>query len=241
VHFIWTGIQQAWQLLLHPNADLRSIVKVTLQLAVGSTVAALLIGVPIGLTAGIGRFHGRRLLMGVANGGFGLPPVLIGLIVFLLIWRAGPLGGLHLVYTVRGMILAQTLLNIPIVIAIVAAGAQAINADLITQARALGASFPQALMLAMREARVSIIVATIASLGAAFSEVGAVVIVGGNIDLQTRTIAGAILTTIAQGRYSEAIALGTILLGIVFLLAAALTLAQQRRVHTAQPERSAGR
>jgi tungstate transport system permease protein len=241
MHFIWNGLHEAWHLILHPNADLRSIVKVTLQLAFGSTVLALLIGVPTGVILGIGRFRGRRLAIATANGSLGLPPVLVGLVVFLLLWRAGPLGNLNLVYTVRGMIIAQTILNVPIVVAVVAAGAQAVSRDLLDQSRALGASFPQQMLLTMREARVSIMVATIASIGAAFSEVGAVIIVGGNIDLQTRTIAGAILTTVSQGRYSEAIALGVILLGVVLILAAGLTLVQQggqrarRRVRGIEP------
>lgn len=229
MHFIWSGFLQAWSLLTHPDAQLRSVVAVTLELALGSTVIALVLGVPLGLLLGVSRFRGRRLALAAANGGFGLPPVLVGLIVFLVICRSGPLGPLHLVYTVPGMILAQSLLNIPVAVAIVAAGAQAVRPELIEQSRALGASFPQALLLALSEARVSLMVAAIACLGAAFSEVGAVIIVGGNIDLQTQTIAGAILTTVAQGRYSQAIALGTILLGVVFVLAAVLTLAQQGR------------
>jgi len=226
VEFIWNGIREAWHLILHPNADLKSTIEVTLELALGSTFFAMLIGVPIGLGLGTGRFRGRRVFMAAANGGLGLPPVLVGLVVFLLLARAGPLGNLGLVYTVRGMIVAQIVLNLPIAIVIVAAGAQAVSPDLVMQARALGASRLQVGVLVLREARVSALVATIACIGAACSEVGAVIIVGGNIDLQTRTIAGAILTTISEGRYDEAIAFGIILLGIVFLLAAALTLVQ---------------
>jgi tungstate transport system permease protein len=234
MHFIWHGVTEAWQLLLHPDADLKSILKVTLRLAVESTILALLIGVPIGLALGLGSFRGRRLMLAGANAGLGLPPVLVGLVVFLLLAREGPLGQFNLVYTVNGMILAQTVLNVPIVVAIMAAGAQAVSTDLVTQARALGASRVQTGVLVLREARVSLYVAALGAMGAACSEVGAVVIVGGNIDLQTRTAAGAILTTISQGRYDEAIALGIILLGITFILAAALTIVQQRGQQAAQ-------
>jgi tungstate transport system permease protein len=233
MHFIWHGLTDAWHLLLHPDADLRSILKVTLRLAVESTILALIIGVPIGLALGLGRFRGRRLMLAGANAGLGLPPVLVGLVVFLLLARQGPFGRLNLVYTVNGMVLAQTILNVPIVVALMAAGAQAVSDDLVTQARALGASRVQTGVLVLREARVSLYVAALAAMGAACSEVGAVVIVGGNIDQQTRTAAGAILTTISEGRYDEAIALGTILLGITFLLAAGLTIAQQRGQQTA--------
>ena len=229
MHFILSGLAQAWHLIVHPDAQLRSVVTVTLELAFGSTVVALLLGVPLGLTLGIGRFRGRRVALVAANGGFGLPPVLVGLVVFLLISRSGPLGALDLVYTVPGMVAAQTLLNLPIVVAIVATGAQAVSPNLLEQSRALGASFVQSMLLAMAEARVSVMVAAVACIGASFSEVGAVVIVGGNIDLQTQTIAGAILTTVAQGRYSEAIALGVILLGVVLVLAALATLVKHGR------------
>ena len=240
MHFILSGLAQAWHLIVHPDAQLRSVVTVTLELAFGSTVVALLLGVPLGLTLGIGRFRGRRVALVAANGGFGLPPVLVGLVVFLLISRSGPLGALDLVYTVPGMVAAQTLLNLPIVVAIVATGAQAVSPNLLEQSRALGASFVQSMLLAMAEARVSVMVAAVACIGASFSEVGAVVIVGGNIDLQTQTIAGAILTTVAQGRYSEAIALGVILLGVVLVLTAFATLVQHgRRTHARAARRIA--
>ena len=229
MHFILSGLAEAWHLICHPDAQLRSVVTVTLELAFGSTVVALVLGVPLGLALGIGRFRGRRVALIAANGGFGLPPVLVGLVVFLLISRSGPLGALDLVYTVPGMVVAQTILNLPIVVAIVATGAQAVSPNLLEQSRALGASFTQSMLLAMGEARVSVMVAAVACIGASFSEVGAVVIVGGNIDLQTQTIAGAILTTVAQGRYSEAIALGVILLGVVLVLTAFATLVQHGR------------
>jgi tungstate transport system permease protein len=237
MHFIWHGIGQAWHLLLHPDADLRSVVTVTLRLAIESTLLALIIGVPIGVSLGIGRFRGRKTGLALANAGLGLPPVLVGLVMFLLLAREGPFGRFNLVYTVDGMVLAQTVLNVPIVVALMAAGAQAVSPDLVVQARALGASRWQAGILVLREARVSLYVATLAAIGAACSEVGAVVIVGGNIDNQTRTVAGAILTTISEGRYDQAIALGTILLGITFLLAAGLTIAQQRGQRT-RPHRN---
>ena len=229
MHFIWSGLQEAWRLILHPDAQLRSVLAVTLELALGSTVIAMALGVPLGLFLGAARFRMRRALLVAANGGFGLPPVLVGLVVFLLVSRSGPLGALGLVYTVPGMVVAQTILNLPIVVAIVAAGAQAVSSDLLQQSRALGASWLQSMLLTMAEARVSVVVAVVACIGASFSEVGAVVIVGGNIDLQTQTIAGAILTTVSQGRYAESIALGVILLGVVLVLTALAAVVEIRR------------
>jgi tungstate transport system permease protein len=227
VHFIWQGIRQAITLLLHPTADLRSILSVTLQLALYATLVALVIGLPIGLTLGLGRFRGRRLLLAVANAGLGAPPVVVGLVVSLLMFRQGPLGPLRLIYTLRGMVIAQSLLSIPIVISVTAAAVQSLDDALLAQARVLGASRLQLGAFALREARTSVYVAAIGAVGSALSEVGAVVLVGGNIDGQTRTAAGAILTTISAGRYGEGIALGVILLGLLLILAAGLTLAQQ--------------
>jgi tungstate transport system permease protein len=226
MHFLLQGLRQAFDLLAHPDADLRSIFKVTLELAMASTLIALLLGVPAGLGLGLGRFRGRRLLLAVVNTGLGLPPVVVGLVVALLLFRNGPAGSLRLLYTVRGMIVAQVVLSLPLVTSLVSAAATGVDAGLLAQARALGASGRQVAALAAREARVGVIVAAIAALGSALSEVGAVVLVGGNIDLQTRTAAGAILTSVSAGRFGEGIAIGILLLGLVFLLAAGLTVAQ---------------
>lgn len=220
------GLRAALRLLLHPDADLLSILRVTLELAVWSSLAALALGVPAGFALGLGRSRGRRLLLALVNGGLGLPPVVVGLVVALLLLRDGPLGSLHLIYTVPGMVLAQVVLSLPLVVSLVAAAADGIDAGLLAQARALGASRAQLLVFAVREARVGVLVAAIAAVGSALSEVGAVVLVGGNIDLQTRTAAGAVLTSVSAGRYAEGIAVGVLLLGLVLLLAAGLTLIQ---------------
>jgi tungstate transport system permease protein len=228
VHFIFDGFRQAWHLLWHPTADLRSILQVTLEVTGWSALIALLLGVPVGLAIGIGRFRGRRTLLALANSGFGLPPVAVGLFVLLFLLREGPLGSLNLAYTVRGMVIAQTLLDVPIVIALTASAARSVDPALLTQARALGASRLRVGAFTVREAHNGIVVAAIAAVGAGLSEVGAMVLVGGNIFMQTRTMAGAILTSVSAGDYSEGIALGVLLLGLVFLLAAALTFVQMR-------------
>lgn len=224
--FLWDGFMRALDLLAHPDGDLLSIIRVTLELALWSTLLALAIGVPVGLTLGLGRFRGRRALLTFANAGLGLPPVVVGLVVSLLVFRSGPLGGLGLLYTVRGMVLGQVLLSAPLVIALVAAAADALSDGLLAQARALGASRAQVAAFAVREARAGVVVAAIAALGSSLSEVGAVVLIGGNIELQTRTAAGAILTSVSSGRYAQGIAVGIVLLGLVLLLAAGLTLVQ---------------
>jgi tungstate transport system permease protein len=228
VNFIDAGLRQALHLLAHPTPDLISTVWVSLRVALGATVLALIVGLPLAAALGLGRFRGRTLLTAVANTGLGLPPVVVGLVVALLLFRGGPLGSLHLIYTVPGMVFAQTVLDLPIIIALVVAALLALDAGLIDQARALGADRWQIAVFALTEARVGVLVAVIAAVGAGLSEVGAVVLVGGNVDGQTRTMAGTVLTTISEGNYAQGIAVGILLLALVLVLTIALTLIQRR-------------
>lgn len=225
--FIWHGLRQALHLIAQGDDALVQVIGVTLQLAFWSTLFALLIGLPIGLVLGIGRFRGRRALFALVNSGLGLPPVVVGLVVALLLFRGGPLGSLHWIYTVRGMILAQIVLSLPIVAALTASAVQAVDRSLFDQARALGAGNVRTAALALREARVGVLAATVGALGSALSEVGAIVLVGGNIDGETQTLATAVLTRVSEGDYARAIAIGTILLGLVLMLSATLTVIQQ--------------
>lgn len=227
MEFLWDGIKQAIDLLVDGDDDIVVIVGVTLRLVLWSTLLSLAIGLPLGLALGLGRFRGRRPALALANAGMGLPPVVVGLVVALLLFRGAPLGSLNLLYTLNGVILAQTLLALPLVVALTAAAVQALPGGLLEQARAFGASRVQVAVLALREARVGVLAATIAAMGSAFAEVGAVVLVGGNIEGETQTLASAVLVRVSAGEYGRAIALGTILLGLILLLAAALTAAQQ--------------
>src|SRR5919202_1645538 len=210
--FLLDGLRQAVDLLLHGDPELLGIVGVTLRVALWSTLFALALGLPIGLALGLGRFRGRRALLAVAHAGLGLPP---------------GVGGLNLLYTLNGVIVAQTLLALPVVVALTAAAVQAVPGGLLEQARAFGASGAQVAALALREGRVGVLAATIAAMGSAFAEVGAVVLVGGNIEGQTQTLASAVLVRVSAGEYGRAIALGAILLGLILVLAAGLTAAQQ--------------
>jgi tungstate transport system permease protein len=230
VQFIWNGIQDAFDLLIHGDAQTYGILGVTIHVAVVSTLIALAIGLPIGLWLGLGRFRGRRVLLAIANAGMGLPPVVVGLVLALLLFRGAPLGGLHWIYSLPGVICAQAILALPIVIALTAAAVLSLPEGLLAQARALHANWIQVAVLAAREARVGLLAATIAALGAALSEVGAVVLVGGNIEGQTQTLASALLVRVSAGEYGRAIALGAILLGLIAVLSAGLTVAQQRTV-----------
>ena len=228
MHFISQGISDAFHLLTHGDHQVFSIMWLTLRIALESTAIALVLGLPIGLVLGLGRFRGRGSGLVFANAGLGLPPVVVGLIISLLLFRQAPLGGLHLIYTVNGVILAQTVLALPVVVALSAAALQAVPRPLLDQARALGASRLRVAALALREARVGVFAAAIAAMGSALSEVGAVVLVGGNIQGQTQTLASAVLVRVSAGDYGRGIALGVILLGLVLAISAVLTVAQQR-------------
>jgi tungstate transport system permease protein len=227
VEFLWDGVKDAVELITSGDHDLLVIVGTTLKLALWSTFFALVLGLPLGLALGLGRFRGRRVGVALANAGMGLPPVVVGLVVALFLFRGAPLGDLNLLYTLNGVILAQTLLALPLVVALTAASVQALPTGLLDQARVLGASRAQVGTLALREARIGVFAAAIAAMGSAFAEVGAVVLVGGNIQGDTQTLASAVLVEVSAGEYGRAIALGLILLGLILVLAAALTAAQQ--------------
>ncbi len=223
MNFIWDGVKQAFELLFEGNEDVYHVLGVTLHVAIGATLLALLIGLPLGLLFGLGRFRGRRIGLALLNAGLGLPPVVVGLVVALFLFRGAPLGGLELIYTVNGIILAQAILAFPIVGAFTATAIESVPRALFDQARALGASRPQLATLALREARIGVIGATIAAFGSALSEVGAVVLVGGNIHGQTQTLATAVLTEVSAGEYGTAIAFGLLLLGLILICGGALT------------------
>lgn len=226
--FIWNGVQGAFWLIVHGDDGIWGVIRVTLRVAIASTLLALALGVPLGLWLGLARFRGRKAALAGVNAGLGLPPVVVGLVVALLLFRGAPLGSLDLIYTVNGMILAQTVLSVPIVAALTAAAVQAVDTGLLLQARALGASAFGVGVLALREARIGVLAATVGALGSALSEVGALILVGGNITGQTQTLATAVLTQVSAGDYSRAIAMGTILLGLVLALSAVLTVVQHR-------------
>ena len=226
--FIWDGVRGAFWLIAHGDDGVWGVIRVTLRVAIESTLLALALGLPLGLWLGLARFRGRKTVLAGVNAGLGLPPVVVGLVVALLLFRGAPFGSLDLIYTVNGMILAQTVLSVPIVAALTAAAVQAVDTGLLLQARALGASAFGVGVLALREARIGVLAATVGALGSALSEVGALILVGGNITGQTQTLATAVLTQVSAGDYSRAIAMGTILLGLVLALSAVLTVVQHR-------------
>jgi tungstate transport system permease protein len=226
VTFFWDGLQQAWDLITSGDPYLRHLTWITLQVAGVSTGVALVVGLPLGLTLGLGRFRGRGAGLTLANAGLGLPPVVVGLVLALLMFPAAPLGRFHLLFTLRGVFIAQTCLALPIIVALTSSAVRAVSPGLLDQARAFGASKGRLAALALREARVGILAATIAAVGSALSEVGAVVLVGGNIEGVDQTLASAALQKVDAGQFAEGLAIGIILLGLILLVTAALTVLQ---------------
>jgi tungstate transport system permease protein len=226
VEFFWDGLTQAWDLIVGGNAYLIGLIRTTLQVAGVSTGVALVIGLPIGLTIGLGRFRGRTAAITLANAGLGLPPVLVGLILALLMFPQSPLGRFHLLFTLKGVYIAQTVLALPIIVALSSSAVSAIPPGLLDQARALRANRLQLGWLAVREARIGIMAAAITAVGSALSEVGAVVLVGGNIQGLDQTLASAALQQVDAGHFAEAMAIGIILLGLILVITALLTIFQ---------------
>jgi tungstate transport system permease protein len=226
--FFWQGVRGAWHLIITGDPNLRHITWITLKVATVSTVAALVIGLPIGLALGLGRFRGQRAGLTLANVGLMLPPVVVGLVLSLLMFPDAPLGRFQLLFTLRGVYVAQIVLAVPIVVALTGSAVRAVPPGLFNQARAFDAGRLQIWGLALRESRIGILTAAIAAVGSALSEVGAVVLVGGNIEGDDQTLASAALQQVNAGHYADGMAIAIILLGLILVVTAALTVAQRR-------------
>ncbi len=213
------------------DSGLSTIVMLSLQVSATAIFFALAVGVPVGTWLALGRFRGRRLLVAMANAGMGLPPVVVGLTVALLLWRSGPLGAWGLLYTPGAMIIAQLIIALPIVIALTISAIQSLDPRIVMETRALGASSVQSVLVLWREARLGLLAAAMAGFGGAISEVGAVLMVGGNIRGQTRVMTTAIVMETRMGQFQLAIALSILLLTLVFVANFALTYFQQRQAH----------
>lgn len=193
-----------------------------------ATLLAVIVGVPMGYALARRQFRGRTTLLGLLNTGMGMPPVVVGLIVWLLLVRSGPFGDWELIYTRQAMVLAQFLLATPIVIGFSTASFQSLSPRLVDLLRVLGAGRIRRLWLLAREAQLGLLVSIMAAFGGVVSEVGASMIVGGNLERSTRVLTTAIVTETSRGEVERALALGLMLLGLSFAVNLTLTLAQQR-------------
>jgi len=229
VSYVWEQMRGAIPLIAHGDPYIMGLLWVTIRVALVSTASALVIGLPIGLALGLGRFRGRRALQILANASLALPAVVVGIAVLLLLLPTGALGSLQIEFSLTAVYVVQAILALPYIVALTPAAIQALPPGLLAQARALGAGRVQLSVLALREAKIGMVAAVIAALGATISEVGAVVIVGGNFQGHDETLASALLEQFnytAHEPYATAIAL--VLLALILVLIAALTVVQQR-------------
>lgn len=207
----------AWQLVLGLDAKLWSIVLLSLRVSLTAVLLAAVFGFPLGAAVAVGRFPGRRTVTVILNGFMGLPPVVVGLLVYLMLSRAGPLGGWGLLFTASAMVIAQTILITPIIAALTRQVIEDAWREYEEQLRSLGASPRRASLTLLWDARFSLFTAVLAGFGRAAAEVGAVMIVGGNIDGVTRVMTTTIALETSKGDLPLALALGLIL--IILILA----------------------
>jgi len=212
------GLLEALMLILRGDPGVREVVFLSLKVSGTALLFAALIGIPLGAWLGFARFPGRRLVIALIYTGMGFPPVVIGLLVYLFLSRSGPLGFLGWLFNPPAMVLAQTIIAFPLVAGFTMAAVMGVNPGLRQQLLSLGATSWQASLALLREARVGVVVSLVAGFGAIISEVGAVMMVGGNIEGHTRVLTTAIVQLTRMGAFAAAMALGLILLALAFLV-----------------------
>jgi len=227
---VWSGTRQAVALLAGADREIWGILWLSLQVSGTATFISLALGVPAGAALALARFPGRGLVVSVVNTGMGLPPVVVGLFVTLLLWRSGPFGDLEILYTPAAIVVAQAVIAAPIVTGITLAAVGQVPREFRLQLLALGASRVQMVWLVLREARLPMLAAVMAGFGGIISEIGASMMVGGNIKGQTRTLTTAMVLETGKGNFEIAIALALLLLVLIFLVNWLLTAIQQRHV-----------
>jgi len=228
VELIVEGIRKAFWLLVTGDPEVMGITLLSLRVSGLATLVSLVIGVAAGTLVALTRFPGRSFVVSLINTGMGLPPVVVGLFVTILLWRSGPLGFLGMLYTPGAMILAQTVIATPIVMGITLAAMQQLPKELRLQILALGATRLQLVWILTKEARLPLLAAVMAGFGGVISEVGASIMVGGNIKGYSRVLTTATVMEASRGNFDTAIALGIILLVLAFAVNLVLTHIQQK-------------
>ena len=227
------AFRTALALLLRLDGDLTAIVGLSLLVSLSAVFLAALVGLPAGAAVALCRFPGRQAVRVLLNALLGIPPVVIGLVVYLFLSRAGPLGGLGLLFTPSAMIIAQWLLVTPIIAALTQQTVSDLHEEYAEQLRSLGVGTGRAIPTLLWEGRLSLVVAVMAGFGRAIAEVGAVIIVGGNINHVTRVMTTAIALETSKGNLALALALGIVLLVLALAVNTVALLARDlvRRVH----------
>ncbi len=229
MELIVQGIIKAFELIISFDPEVMGITWLSLKISGTATFISLFFGVSIGAGVALTDFPGKRIVISVINTGMGLPPVVVGLFVTIMIWRSGPLGFLEILYTPYAMIIAQAIIATPIVMGISLASIQSLPANLRLQILSLGASRLQMAWILIKESKLPLLAAVMAGFGGVISEVGASIMVGGNIKGYSRVLTTATVMETGRGNFDIAIALGIILLILAFLVNLLLTHVQQRQ------------
>ena len=225
---ILEGVVMAFQLLASLDPEVLGIALLSLKVSGVATLISLVLGIGGGTLVALTRFPGKKILVSLVNTGMGLPPVVVGLFVSILLWRNGPLGFLELLYTPSAIIIAQSVIATPIVMGITIAAMQNLPANLRLQILALGATRTQLVWMLIKEARLPLMAGVMAGFGGVISEVGASIMVGGNVKGYSRVLTTATVMETGRGNFDVAIALSLILLILCFLINYLLTHIQQR-------------
>ncbi len=226
---ILEGIKKAFWLLVTFDPEVMEITFLSFQVSGAATLISLLAGISVGTAVALSSFPGRRIVISLINTGMGLPPVVVGLFVTIFLWRNGPLGFFGILYTPTAMIIAQAVIATPIVMGITVAAIQQLPQKLRLQILALGATRLQMVWILIKEAKLPLLAAVMAGFGGVISEVGASIMVGGNIKGYSRVLTTATVMETSRGNFDVAIALGIILLVAAYLINLVLTHIQQRQ------------
>ena len=223
------GIKKAFELILSGDQEVLAITGLTLKVCLISILISTIIGLPLGMMLGLTRFKGRKILLIFINIGLGLPPVVAGLWITMFLWRSGPLGDFALLYSPTAIVMAQILVSLPIVTSLTCTAFQQISDKMLLQIKALGATRLQTLFILIKQLKMAILAAVMAGFGRVIAEVGAAMMVGGNIQGDTRILTTTIVMEVSKGNFDIALALSFILLSVALLITAALTFLQQRK------------
>jgi len=225
---ILEGIKKAFWLIVTFDPEVMGITLLSLQVSGTATLISLLVGITTGVAVALLKFPGKKIVVSLINTGMGLPPVVVGLFVTIFLWRNGPLGFFGILYTPTAMIIAQTVIAAPIVMGITVAAIQQLSPKLRLQILSLGATRLQMVWILIKEARLPLLAAVMAGFGGVISEVGASIMVGGNIKGYSRVLTTATVMETSRGNFDIAIALGIILLLLAYFINLVLTHIQQR-------------
>jgi tungstate transport system permease protein len=232
MELLLNGFIKAWHMIMSGDPEIFKITWLTIKVSLTAILVSTLLGIPLGVLLGLTRFPGRKIVLVFINIGMGLPPVVAGLWITIFLWRSGPLGWLSWLYTPTAIILAQILVSLPIVVGLTSSAFQQIDEKFLMQLKALGATKWQTLLLLLKETKVAIFAAVIAGLGRILAEVGAAMMVGGNLRDETRILTTSIVMEVSKGNFDVALALSFILMAIAFIITFILTFLQQRSDHS---------